>query len=203
MTAHLLNAAGRRALAVGNTEVPFVAELGSDAEVFVVECSSFRLNWLRSFRAEASVWLNFAPDHLNWHRDLAAYERAKANLWANLRATDVAVGDAGDPVVMANLARCAGRHITVAAAGHADYHVDYHADYHVEDGVLIGPHGPICHRSAMSRDLPHDVSNALAAAAMVIESGLLDAAQVAAGLASFRHPPHRICLLYTSPSPRD
>lgn len=192
MTAHLLNAAGRRALAVGNTEVPFVAELGSDAEVFVVECSSFRLNWLRSFRAEASVWLNFAPDHLNWHRDLAAYERAKANLWANLRATDVAVGDAGDPVVMANLARCAGRHITVAAAGHADYHVDYHADYHVEDGVLIGPHGPICHRSAMSRDLPHDVSNALAAAAMVIESGLLDAAQVAAGLASFRHPPHRI-----------
>lgn len=53
------------------------------------------------------MWSNFAPDHLNWHRDLAAYERAKANLWANLRATDVAVGDAGDPVVMANLARAA------------------------------------------------------------------------------------------------
>ncbi len=77
---------------------------------------------------------------------------------------------------MANLARCAGRHVTVAADDHADYHVDYHVDchvnYHVVDGVLTGPHGPICHRSAMSRDLPHDVSNALAAAALVIESGL-------------------------------
>jgi UDP-N-acetylmuramoylalanine--D-glutamate ligase len=66
MAAHMLAAAGRNPAAVGNTEVPLVAALPGDADVFVVECSSFRLNWLTSFRAEAAVWLNLAPDHQNW-----------------------------------------------------------------------------------------------------------------------------------------
>jgi UDP-N-acetylmuramoylalanine--D-glutamate ligase len=44
----------------------------------------------------------------------------------------------------------------------------------------------------MTRDLPHDVSNALAAAAIAIESGLATEAAVAEALSSFEHPPHRI-----------
>ena len=44
----------------------------------------------------------------------------------------------------------------------------------------------------MTRDLPHDVSNALAAAAISIESGLADIHAVAEALATFEHPPHRI-----------
>ena len=44
----------------------------------------------------------------------------------------------------------------------------------------------------MTRTLPHDLTNALAAAALVLESGLADSGAVAAALATFRHPPHRI-----------
>src|SRR4029079_6202722 len=44
----------------------------------------------------------------------------------------------------------------------------------------------------MTRDLPHDVSNALAAAAIAIESGLATAASAAEALTTFEHPPHRI-----------
>src|SRR4029079_11062113 len=44
----------------------------------------------------------------------------------------------------------------------------------------------------MTRDLPHDVSNALAAAAITIESGLATTAAVAEALSTFEHPPHRI-----------
>jgi UDP-N-acetylmuramoylalanine--D-glutamate ligase len=58
--------------------------------------------------------------------------------------------------------------------------------------VLTGPTGPITDRSMMTRDLPHDVSNALAAAAIAIESGLASAHAVAEALAHFEHPPHRI-----------
>ena len=183
MTTHLLNAAGRRACAVGNTETPFVAMLDSDVEVFVIECSSFRLHWARSFRADAAAWLNLAPDHLNWHRDERSYEHAKANVWAQARPTDAAIGYADDPVVLAHLQRAACRQLTFAASD---------ADYSRRDDVLVAPAGVLCHVADMSRALPHDVTNALAASALVIESGLLTVDQVGAGLATFEHPEHRI-----------
>ncbi|MEY2522213.1 MAG: UDP-N-acetylmuramoylalanine--D-glutamate ligase, partial [Ilumatobacteraceae bacterium] len=67
MAAAMLRSAGLKAAAVGNTELPLIAALDSDVDAFVVECSSFRLNWIEHFRSEASVWLNLADDHQNWH----------------------------------------------------------------------------------------------------------------------------------------
>ncbi|MCE9622130.1 MAG: UDP-N-acetylmuramoyl-L-alanine--D-glutamate ligase [Actinomycetia bacterium] len=183
LVAHMLNTAGHRAAAVGNTEVPFVAALADDVDVFAVECSSFRLNWLQSFRAEASAWLNLAPDHQNWHTSMQSYESAKARIWEHRRATDIAVGFADDPIVMRNLRAAGGITRTFARRN---------ADYHVSDGQLVGPHGVIAAVNSMTRSLPHDLTNALAAAALVLESGLADSAAVAAALATFRHPPHRI-----------
>jgi UDP-N-acetylmuramoylalanine--D-glutamate ligase len=183
LTAHMLHTAGVRAAAVGNTEVPLAAALAEPVDAFVVECSSFRLHWIDSFRAEASVWLNFAPDHQNWHVSLDSYEAAKARMWAHNRATDVAIGFRDDPVVMRNLDRVHSVIRTFASGA---------ADYHVRDGVLMSPEGPIARVADMTRSLPHDITNALAAAALVLESGLADVAAVAAALATFRHPPHRI-----------
>jgi UDP-N-acetylmuramoylalanine--D-glutamate ligase len=44
----------------------------------------------------------------------------------------------------------------------------------------------------MKRSLPHDITNALAAAAVCIESGLADADHVAHALEHFENAPHRI-----------
>lgn len=183
LTAHILRVAGHRVAAVGNTEVPLVAALGDDVDVFAVECSSFRLNWLDSFRAEASVWLNVAPDHQNWHTSPATYEAAKARMWAHRRPTDVAIGFADDAKVMRNLRAAGGITRTFAASG---------ADYRIEDGNLVGPMGVIAPVACMTRSLPHDLTNALAAAALVLESGLAEVGHVEKALATFEHPPHRI-----------
>ncbi len=183
LTAHILEAAGHRVAAVGNTEVPLAAALDDDVDVFVVECSSFRLNWLQSFRAEASVWLNLAPDHQNWHTSMSSYEAAKARMWAHRRSTDVAIGWADDATVMDNLRAAGGCTRTFAAAG---------ADYRIEAGNLVGPEGVIAAVADMTRTLPHDLTNALAAAALVLEAGLATPADVQHALATFRHPPHRI-----------
>ncbi|MEQ1872108.1 MAG: UDP-N-acetylmuramoyl-L-alanine--D-glutamate ligase [Ilumatobacteraceae bacterium] len=191
LVAHILNTAGHRAAAVGNTEVPFAAALDgeafADVDVFAVECSSFRLNWLDSFRAEAAVWLNLAPDHQNWHNSMAAYEAAKARIWAHRRSTDVAIGFADDPIVMRNL-QAAGGITRTFATSDADYHVHSSPN----GGHLVGPAGVIAAVSSMTRALPHDLTNALAAAALVLETGLADVPAIAAALATFRHPPHRI-----------
>ena len=183
MAAAMLRCAGLKVAAVGNTELPLIAALDTDVDAFVVECSSFRLNWIDHFRSEASVWLNLAPDHQNWHVSMAAYEHAKTRMWQHNRPSDIAVGYAADPVVMRNLVAVAGRKLTFGTDT---------ADYRLVGSQLTGPSGPFAERGTMTRDLPHDVSNALAAAAIAIESGLASGQAVAEALATFEHPPHRI-----------
>jgi UDP-N-acetylmuramoylalanine--D-glutamate ligase len=182
----MLRAGGRRAVAAGNTELPLVDALEHDADAFVVECSSFRLAFTDVFRAEASVWLNLAPDHQNWHADMSSYEAAKARMWRHVRPHDVAIGWADDPVVMRNLAAVSCRTRTFATRD---------GDYRVDAGSLVGPKGPICAVGAMRRSLPHDVTNALAAAALVMEPGFVEPAAIATALGEFRGPPHRIELV--------
>lgn len=184
LAAAMIRESGRRAAAVGNTETPLIAALDTDAEVFVVECSSFRLALTRDFRAEAGVWLNLAPDHLDWHVDMESYTSAKARLWAAARNTDVAVAPSSHPMILERAKASAARVVSFGT-GASD-------DYRVADGELIGPGGAFCAVSAMRRSLPHDVTNALAASAAVLESGVADVDGVARALGEFAPSHHRI-----------
>jgi UDP-N-acetylmuramoylalanine--D-glutamate ligase len=183
MAVEMLRAGGVRTVDAGNTSTPLVDAIALDLDAFVVECTSFRLAWTPSFRAEGAAWLNLAPDHLNWHRSMDTYEAAKAQVWANQRPDDVAVGFVDDPIVMRRLAAAPGRRVTFGTGG---------ADYRVEDGHLVGPGGAIVAVEAMKRGLPHDLTNALAASALIIESGLGDVSAIATALGTFTGPPHRL-----------
>ena len=79
----MLEASGVRAVAAGNTEMPLVSALDLDVDVFVVECTSFRLAWTDAFRPDARPWLNLAEDHLDWHASMDTYAAAKARIWAH------------------------------------------------------------------------------------------------------------------------
>jgi UDP-N-acetylmuramoylalanine--D-glutamate ligase len=183
MTVAMLRAAGCRTIDAGNTSTPLVDAIDMDLDAFVVECTSFRLAWTPSFRADAAAWLNLAPDHLNWHRSMASYEAAKAQIWAHQRPDDVAIGFLDDRVVMQRLRQAAARQLTFGERG---------ADYVVDTGRLIGPAGVITSVDSMRRSLPHDRTNALAAAALVLETGLATVDAVATALSSFTGPPHRL-----------
>jgi len=189
LATEMLRAAGHHAVAVGNTDVPLVEAIDDDTiDVFVVECTSFRLSWTTCFRPDAAVWLNLAPDHLNWHRDMDSYVAAKARMWRYQRSDDVAIGFAADKIVMSALGEATARRITFGLTG-ADYHC---VSLPGTGGMLTGPHGPICGVAEMRRSLPHDITNALAAAALVQQSALADTAAIATALRTFVGPPHRI-----------
>ncbi len=179
----MLRAAGLRSEAVGNTEVPLIESCDTDAQAFAVECSSFRLEHTEQFRAQASAWLNIAPDHLDWHGTYQHYFDAKAKLWANCLPTDVAVAPSDDVNILAVARSSAARTVTFGAT---------EGDYRVVGDELCGPLGPIIHVSRMKRSLPHDITNALAATAVCMESGLASAEQVAQALEQFENAPHRI-----------
>ncbi|MEJ7721223.1 MAG: UDP-N-acetylmuramoyl-L-alanine--D-glutamate ligase [Ilumatobacteraceae bacterium] len=183
LACEILRASGRRTVAAGNTDVPLLDAIDMDVDCFVVEATSFRLAWASTFRSAAAVWLNVAEDHLNWHRSMASYVAAKSKIFDLQRPGDVAVGFADDAIVMEHLAHAPGLRRTFAADG---------ADYHVEGGWLVGPGGPIVAVDSMRRALPHDLTNALAASAIVLEAGLASVAAVEPAVRSFTGPPHRL-----------
>ncbi len=183
MTAAMLHAAGHKSLSVGNTETPLIAALNTDTQVFAVECSSFRLANCENFRTRASVWLNLAPDHLDWHTNMESYTSAKAQMWAHTRAGDVAVAPVDDAQILHVAHESTARTVTFGAT---------QGDYHAQDGRLNSPHGSIMNIADMKRAMPHDITNALAAAAISIESGLVEPSHVARALAEFDNAPHRI-----------
>ena len=129
------------------------------------------------------MWLNLAEDHLDWHAGMDTYADAKSRIWLHQQPFDAAIGFIDDPVVMDHLATAPGRHVTFGTAG---------ADYHVADGWLVGPQGRLAEVASMRRRLPHDLTNALAAAALVLEPGLATVDGVATALATFTGPHHRI-----------
>jgi UDP-N-acetylmuramoylalanine--D-glutamate ligase len=81
--AHALNAAGRRAHATGNVGYPFsrlVVEQAGRIDIAVCEISSFQAETLQHLRPTATLWTNFAEDHLERHPGMSAYFAAKWRL---------------------------------------------------------------------------------------------------------------------------
>lgn len=81
--AHSLNAAGRRAHVTGNVGYPFsrlVVEQTGRTDIAVCEISSFQAETLQHLRPTATLWTNFAEDHLERHPGLSAYFNAKWRL---------------------------------------------------------------------------------------------------------------------------
>jgi UDP-N-acetylmuramoylalanine--D-glutamate ligase len=184
----MLEASGVRALAVGNTEVPLVAAIADPAvEVFVVEASSFRLEHSERVGPLVATWRHVAPVHRNLPQSYDHYIAAKARIWRDQAPTSYAIGSADDPVVARELERAPARHVTFGLAPNADYCV--------RDGILLTPSGDeLAAAASLWRAFPHDLTNALAAAATALPGGAT-VAGCRDALATFRGLPHRIALV--------
>src|SRR5207237_295012 len=73
-----------------------VAREKNSFDVLAVEVSSFQLEMIQTFRPSISVWLNFAPDHLDRYRSVADYRAAKLRIFENQTKDDVAIVNASE-----------------------------------------------------------------------------------------------------------
>ena len=85
--AHALRSAGRDANVAGNVGHAFsglvAATAGGTGDMTAIcEVSSFQAETLQYFRADSTLWTNFAEDHLERHAGMAAYFAAKSVLAA-------------------------------------------------------------------------------------------------------------------------
>jgi UDP-N-acetylmuramoylalanine--D-glutamate ligase len=182
----MLSASGLRVVAAGNMDPPLVDVLDRELDVIVVEASSFRLHFTETFRPVVGLWLNLAPDHLDWHGTMEHYTEAKAKIWANQGPDDLAVANADDPVVMRQVRRAHARLETFGLRT---------GDWHMEGNRLMQPDGEVLLTSdELFRALPHDLTNALAASAAAFGAGAtVDGVRDA--LRAFTGLPHRVSLV--------
>ena len=98
----MLEASGFRTFVGGNIGVPLISAVDTvPAGVWLVtELSSFQLEGIESFRPRVAMLLNLSRNHLDRHPSFEAYVSAKARIFKNQRADDIAVINADDENVM-------------------------------------------------------------------------------------------------------
>ncbi|RZV36906.1 MAG: UDP-N-acetylmuramoyl-L-alanine--D-glutamate ligase, partial [Acidimicrobiales bacterium] len=95
---HIIDACGRDAQVGGNIGrgVLDLDEFHRSA-FYVLELSSYQLDRTFSLKADAAVFLNLTPDHLDRHGDMKAYEAAKYRVFQNQIKGDAAVIGVDNP----------------------------------------------------------------------------------------------------------
>ncbi|MFI5864416.1 UDP-N-acetylmuramoyl-L-alanine--D-glutamate ligase [Streptomyces sp. NPDC051546] len=198
MLASILKAAGLRTAAVGNIGTPIIdVVLGEETyDVLAVELSSYQLHWAPSVRPHSAAVLNLAPDHLDWHGSMEAYAADKGRIYEGntvacvYNAADKATEDL---VVEADVEEgCRAIGFTLGAPGPSMFGV--------VDGILVD-RAFVENRQKNAQELaevadvnppaPHNIANALAAAALARAFGVEPRA-VRDGLRDFRPDAHRV-----------
>jgi UDP-N-acetylmuramoylalanine--D-glutamate ligase len=164
------------------------------ARIYVLELSSFQLDLAKSLRANTSVLLNFSPDHLDRHGDMAGYVAAKKRVFLNQTREDAAVvgvDDVWSQGVCAWLMASGGRKVTPISAegalGRGVYALNAKLYFSLPE--KSGEAGDIAHIAALKGQ--HNWQNAAAALAAAIAEGVAPNVAVRA-MERFPGLPHRM-----------
>ncbi|WP_158971727.1 UDP-N-acetylmuramoyl-L-alanine--D-glutamate ligase [Paraglaciecola sp. L3A3] len=83
LVVEMCQAAGKKALMGGNIGVPVLELLDQEADIIVLELSSFQLDTTYSLAPFAATVLNVSEDHLDRHGSLFNYQQAKLKIFDN------------------------------------------------------------------------------------------------------------------------
>ncbi|MCX7066496.1 MAG: UDP-N-acetylmuramoyl-L-alanine--D-glutamate ligase [Methylococcales bacterium] len=175
--------AGKRVAIGGNLGKPALDLLADDAELYVLELSSFQLERTSVLNAAAATVLNVSADHLDRHADLADYAKEKQSVY---HGDGVIVINADDALVKAM--QEAGRQIvSFSIKDKADFYLAYQG----EAEYLMYQQTPLMSLAELPLEGRHNAANALAALALGVAVGLNIPAMCSA-LKTFKGLNHRM-----------
>jgi UDP-N-acetylmuramoylalanine--D-glutamate ligase len=180
LLAQMLNACGQRTIACGNIGKPLseVAREKKPFDVLTVEVSSFQLETIQTFRPSISLWLNFAPDHLDRYRSVADYRAAKLRIFENQTVDDVAVVNAIEKIPGI-------RSHTITFSAYSDQ-----ADFRLSEGTIICGGQAVLRLSETKLRGLHNIENLMATLAAGMTRGL-SFTEMVPPLSKYEPQPHR------------
>ena len=187
----ILAAGGLKTVVGGNIGTPAISlvEQATPETVVVLEVSSFQLETIRSFRPKIGIVLNVTPDHLDRHRNFAAYVDAKARLFENQQGEDFAVLNADDPTCV----EMAGR--TRAQVFWFSRKREVEQGAFVHKGAVLFRRGGAQQEVMLASEIPlkgaHNLENVLAAVCAGALMGC-EAGKIAGAVRNFKAVEHRL-----------
>jgi UDP-N-acetylmuramoylalanine--D-glutamate ligase len=180
LLAEMLNACGQRTIACGNIGKPLseVAREKQPFDVLTVEVSSFQLEAIHTFHPSVSLWLNFAPDHLDRYRSVSDYRAAKLRIFENQAETDVAVVNAIEKLP-------AVRPRTTTFSAYVNQ-----ADFRLSQGAIVYHDEPVLRLADAKLRGLHNIENFMATLAAGMARGL-SFREMVPPLCAYEPRPHR------------
>ena len=199
LTESMLIADGRRAVAAGNVGTPILDVIRDPQgyDVLAVELSSFQLHWAHSIEPLASVCLNIAEDHVDWHGSYEAYLAAKASVYERTKIACIYnVEQRETETMVENAEVMEGCRAVGFTTGMPSISMMGVVEDLLVDRAFIEQRkdsaAELASISELGEVVPrHLVANALAAAALVRAAGV-PAAAVRDGIRAFQPGDHRI-----------
>lgn len=174
---HILNACGVKAIEAGNVGRPVLETLNANADVVVLELSSFQLETTSSLRLQGASILNLSDDHLDRHGTLADYAQAKQRIFMHCDTSIVwRDGNVAPAKALANTIEY-GLTQTDTGFGLTGSQITFNADVvlDTQDITLVGT---------------HNILNVMAALGLCHVLGV-DVKRAASAVSSFVSAPHR------------
>lgn len=192
LVGEIYKAAGKKTYVVGNIGVAVISKALSaeDDSWLVTETSSFQLETIRDFKPEVSAILNLTPDHLDRHKTMENYGKAKAAVFRNQTPDQYCVINYDDEECMKLVWDCKAKIVPFSRKKTLDFGVYVDGDTIIikdEDGSIK----EICRPVELQIPGAHNLENALAACAIAYFGGI-EPSVIADVLRSFKGVEHRI-----------
>ena len=192
LVGEIYKAAGKKTYVVGNIGVAVISKALSaeDDSWLITETSSFQLETIKEFKPEVSAILNLTPDHLDRHKTMENYGKAKAAVFKNQTPDQYCVINYDDEECVKLAKDCKAKIVPLSRKKTLDFGVYVDADTIIikdEDGSIK----EICRPVELQIPGAHNLENALAACAVAYFGGI-EPAVIADVLRTFKGVEHRI-----------
>lgn len=163
LVGEIIKNAGKTVHVIGNIGSGILEAFakGSEEDVYLIEVSSFQLEDTSTFRPNIGAFLNFSPDHLDWHGSIENYFAAKCKIFGNMIDSDIFIVNKDT-----NLPE------KINSKEYVLFSKSNSADYYIKNDEICGPNGKILSKESIKLPGTHNLENILAAVSITSEFGI-------------------------------
>ena len=179
-------------LMAGNVGIPFSSMVLNDLNnpnskrVWILEISSFQMEFIVHFKPFISIFLNITPDHLDRYNSMKEYIAAKMNMCSNQSKDDFIVYNVEDNILVEEIAESTSRKIA--------FGLNYHPEAIFQPNrtkIYTQEHATLIQMDEILIPGQHNLLNSLAAATAANLIGIPNQ-DICSALSTFSGVPHRL-----------
>ena len=193
MVESIFKSARINGVACGNVGQTVIAAVCSDKpfDYLAIELSSFQIQWSDLPRYESVVLLNIAEDHIDWHGSFENYAASKLKL---LKQANKVILNKADPQIVNRVGKDSAVWFSLTTPTVGELGVVENLLIDRAFSTTTDEANEIAELVDITPTVPHNISNALAAAALALSIGI-KYEYVKAGLKNFATDHHRMELV--------